>query len=104
MNDETNVPNEFQGILRLAPLNLYAINNAIQWDKAFHPKNTTRYKIATCCDHIVKEENAKYIDRDGKYTISDSEQFVDKIKQEFNILSYSATGDSLTEWSLARFG
>jgi len=104
MKDETNVPNEFQGTLRLAPLNLYAINNAIQWDSSIHPKNTVRYKIATCCDHIVKEENAKYIDRDGKYTITNSEQFVDKIRQEFNVLSYSATGDRLTDWSLARFG
>lgn len=104
VEDETNKPNEFQGTLRLAPLNLYAINNAIQWDRVSHPKNAIAYKILTCCDHIVKDENAKYIDRDGKYTITNSEQFVEKMRQEFNILSYSATGDSLTDWSLARFG
>jgi|PlaIllAssembly_1097288.scaffolds.fasta_scaffold00001_114 adenylosuccinate synthase len=103
MSDETNVPNEFQGTLRLAPLNLYDIQRAIRWDQVSHPKNTTKYKVLTCCDHIVKGENAKYIDRDGRFIITDYDQFIDKMDQEFNIRSYSAAGDSLTEWSFARF-
>lgn len=104
VTDETNVPNEFQGTLRLSPLNLFAIRNAIHWDKASHPKNTTKHKIVTCCDQIIPGENSKYIDRDGKYTITNSDRFVDMLKEEFNILSYSAAGDKLTEWRLARFG
>ena len=102
MTDETNIPNQFQGTLRLAPLNLHDINKAIQWDSASHPNNAIRYKIATCCDHIVEGDGAKYIDREGQFIITDSNQFIDKIQKEFNVLSYSATGDHLINRSPAR--
>lgn len=98
VKDETNRPNEFQGTLRLAPLNLNDINKAIQWDRVFHPKNTEIKKIVTCCDQIVAGENAKYVDGNGLYsgfTITDSDSFIKKLNREFNILSYSADGNKL---------
>lgn len=83
--DQTNVPNEFQGSIRLAPINYFELNKALMWDSQSHPDNAVVYKVATCCDQIDKNSNQMYINEEG-YLRSNVfyEHFMWKLNYEFN--------------------
>lgn len=97
VDDSTNVFNQYQQNLRFAPLNLYAINEAIEWDKKSHPSNTFINRIVTCCDQIMgnvwndpsSEEGdyhvVEYVTRSGAPVFLTASSFMAFIRSEFNV-------------------
>jgi adenylosuccinate synthase len=104
VDDPTNIFNEYQQNLRFAPLNLYAINEAIEWDKKSHPPNTAINRVVTCCDQIVgdvwnnptsKEGEAhvvEYVTGSGAPRFLTAPVFMGFIRSEFNVTVGSPEG------------
>ena len=96
VDDKTNIPNEFQGYLRLAPLNLHAMYDAIDWDKRGHPNEARYYTVVTCCDQIIPDteclDYVKYIDRDGILNTVSNTEFIRRLDWEFDYKVYSPEG------------
>lgn len=92
-NDPTNSPNEFQGSMRIAPINFYEIDEALRWDAKSLPENADIFKVLTCCDQIDRDSQHQYIDHDG-YLREDLSynHFIWKLSYEFNCMVWSPEG------------
>lgn len=92
-NDPTNRPNEFQGAMRVAPIDFCAIDEALKWDSASHPHNAIVFKVVTCCDHLDKSSHHQYIDHDGYFRRDLSyDHFIWKLNYEFDYTVWSPEG------------
>jgi adenylosuccinate synthase len=91
--DMTNKPNEFQGSLRFAPLNLQAIDKAIQWDSDVHPPLTTTSRVVTCVDQIRDDVSTiPYINTEGRLQWVEKEQFMRVLDNYFKYIVDSPQG------------
>lgn len=59
VEDTTNIPNQFQGSLRYAPLNFELLSNTIQKDFGYID-NSKMYLIVTCMDQLPIEMHEKF--------------------------------------------
>ena len=96
VKDETNIPNEFQGTLRIAPLNLEVMYDAIDWDRCSHPEGASFNTVVTCCDQIISEdecyEYANYVDNDGILNTVSTTEFIKRLSWEFDYQVSSPEG------------
>lgn len=76
--DLTNVPNEFQGVLRFAPLNLPLLADTVfseYWNFDCWKSNL----VVTCIDQIDDVDHFPFIDYDGKQQVGTFESVVELI-------------------------
>jgi adenylosuccinate synthase len=90
--DDTNIPNQFQGVMRLAPINFQEIKKAMKWDSSFYNNgNTTISTIVTCCDQIAGPD-VEYVNKKGRIRRVPKEKFIDKLSKEFDMMIWSDKG------------
>jgi adenylosuccinate synthase len=98
--DLTNIPNEFQGTLRFAPLDLDILEENIKNDyikilsiKPYDHFNIKKSIAITCLDQIDKDEAIYY--EDNQFIVNPTNKFVEDICIKINpdncYLSYGAT-------------
>lgn len=104
--DLTNTPNEFQGTLRFAPLDIDILVENIEIDyrkiiskKQFEPCNIRKSIAITCLDQIDNDEAIYY--RDNQFMVSSTTKLVEDICIKINpyncYLSYGATRSTIIE-------
>lgn len=91
IEDKTNIPNEFQGSLRFAPLDINVLSNNINFDFSKSKCSNIKKSIAITCLDQIDNNNAKYI-VNGKLKESTTECFVEDmismVKPEHCYLSF----------------
>lgn len=91
--DPTNKPNRYQGTMRLAPLNLYAINKAINWDSQSHPSNSITHSVVTCCDQITQDTTPiEFANAAGRLQFTNYTGFTTLLKNTFSHIVSSPSG------------
>ena len=104
--DLTNTPNEFQGTLRFAPLDIDVLAENIEIDymkilskKQFEYCNIKKSIAITCLDQIDNDEAIYY--RDNQFMVSSITKLVEDICIKINpyncYLSYGATRSTIIE-------
>lgn len=97
--DNTNIPNEFQGSLRFAPLDLNVLTDNINFDFAKSKLINMKKSIAITCLDQIDNNKAKYI-VDGHLKESSADMFVDNVlsvvQPERCYLSFGACRENIT--------
>lgn len=89
--DETNIPNDFQGVIRTAPIDFDSISKATLWDSVSYNSKTRHKYVLTCCDQLSPSGYVKYVYNGEVLTISTS-GFLQNAQKEFDYLNWSPEG------------
>lgn len=93
INDPTNIPNEFQGKLRFAPLDLEMFNSITDKDFLnYAPRGSTKTQTITCLDQLPTQPDSVQVLEQGIVQLFDPAVFKEQmVPQMFDYGSYGPT-------------
>ncbi len=107
ITDLTNIQNEFQGVLRFAPLDIDLLSENIENDynkirfKSKNKKININKSIAITCLDQIDNNKAQYY-KDNNFLLKNTDEFIEDILSKINpdncYLSYGVSGDTIVKY------